>query len=349
MAKTPSFRDLAKKAAEDRRKAEQTARKGYNPEEIGSNADRPQSIQGEATLGSRVADASGAPAWQADPAKEAAKREYADRQKALLAAIGIRDPKDGTWEDRKWALDMVHAWLAVYASQEEEEESSPVVEGLGEELEDEFFGDLADEGEALVDGLAALEGFTRTGFVTSVVWPLASQLLYSALYGRKYQQQLAVESAKVRAAKRPDAQVSPWLVEKVSSITVGLPEATESLARLLLAVEQHDETVEVNTPHGDAPLGVIGFEDVASALADSVARKTTSDKGKSVGGAERARLFDLAFEVVQPGGWKKKVEAVNAAEAERAAKAEAEAARAVATKAERIAAYVAEMDLLSKK
>ena len=274
MKKPTMFSDLAKKAKAEKAASDAVARKGYDTEELGSNADRPQTILGEAALGSRVADASGVPAWQADPAKEAGKKEYAKRQKELLAAIGIRDPKEGSEQDRKWAVAQAHMGLALAARRADPERV-----------------------ERILKGLRALKGYAPSHLLGGLLWPLFGQLAYSLLYGRMYAQQAAIEAEKTRRSKKSNAQVNTWAAEKATELAEERPALLVAVVEVIEAMEAYNgfEALEENPKELDRFY-------VASQLVSSIASRSTPE-GVKLDAIEQKALFEAACKAVDPATW----------------------------------------------
>ena len=368
-----NFFAMAKQAVEARKAAEQVARTGLDPEQLGSNADRRVDPEGyDPRPGAPVADLNGSITWQADPAKAKATSDWKEAQRVLMASIGVKDPKMADDADRAWALKQINALLALAPEKvtrfvpEDRDEAvlaavralaaregaseldianAKAVEAALAEATAAHLQHVRDCREAVIDGLGALEGFSASSFVSGALWPLFGQLVYSVLYGRKYAQTVAADAAKTIGSKRFGAQVSTWAVTKVDELRRHLPLVAISTSELLHAVAERNDRLLAGAEHFDeAPRGLVSEEYLAAQMASVLAQRTLP-RGESLPKLAEAALLEATAPVVDSRQWPGVVEAVKAAEALKAAKAEKENALAGSSRQERIAAYEAAQQL----
>lgn len=368
-----NFFAMAKQAVEARKAAEQVARTGLDPEQLGSNADRRVDPEGyDPRPGAPVADLKGSITWQADPAKAKATSDWKEAQRVLMASIGVKDPKMADDADRAWALKQINALLALapekvtrfvpedrdaavlaavraLAAREGASEldiaNAKAVEAALAEATAAHLQHVRDCREAVIDGLGALEGFSASSFVSGALWPLFGQLVYSVLYGRKYSQTAAADAAKTIGSKRFGAQVNTWAVTKVDELRRHLPLVAISTSELLVAVAERNDRLLAEAEHNaEAPRGLVSEEYLAAQLASVLAQRTLP-RGESLPASAEAALLEATTPVVDPRKWPEVAKSVAVAEAARLAKAEKENALAGSSRQARIAAYEAAQKL----
>lgn len=313
-AETKKRREAAEKAASD-------ARRGYALDEMGGSADKPTKGVGDeqrspnAPLADRQADRR-----ERDPLADRKAKEWGQRQKALMSAIGVKDPADVGPEGRLQALKDLHSTLAVASTYVPKEDI-----------------------DAVLAAFEALPGYARSTFASAAMWVLVDQVVYCLLYGKKYSGLHAVEVRKASAAGKT---VNPFAAEKLEEISRLRPLALRSLATLLLAVEAVNAPIRAQAEQYDeAPRGLLKIR-VEDAFTTCVVNKSLK-RGDKLPSGETAALLDVAFPAADIAGWPKVAEKAIAARdaaiaARKASNDKADAAFKAARRAEKIAAHEAE-------
>ncbi len=320
-AETKKRREAAEKAAAD-------ARRGYALDEMGGSADKPTKGVGDeqrspnAPLADRQADRR-----ERDPLADRKAKEWGQRQKALMTAIGVKDPADVGPEGRLQALKDLHSTLAVASTYVPKEDIDAVLAAFG-----------------------ALPGYARSTFASAAMWVLVDQVVYCLLYGKKYSGLHAVEVRKASAAGKT---VNPFAAEKLEEISRLRPLALRSLATLLLAVEAVNAPIRAQAEQFDeAPRGILKLR-VEDAFTTCVVNKSLK-RGDKLPSGEMAALLDAAFPAADIAGWPEVAEKAIAARdaaiaARKASNDKADAAFKAARRAEKIAAHEAEAKELADR